>query len=120
VVPRTGETSANVFYRIHLDARDSGGLTHSTQVDIQPRTATLTLASTPSGLQLTLDGQPVTASYTFEAVVGMTRTLGAISPQTLRRKQYLFLNWSDGGAATHDITVPAGDTTYLATFRRNR
>ena len=120
VIPRTGETAANVFYRIHLEVRDSGGLTHSTQVDIRPRTATLTLASTPSGLQLTLDGQPVTASHTFEAVVGMTRTLGVISPQTLRRKQYGFVSWSDGGAATHDITVPVGDTTYTATFRRNR
>ena len=120
VIPRTGETSANVFYRIHLEVMDSGGLTHSTQVDIRPRTATLTLASTPSGLQLTLDGQPVTASHTFEAVVGMTRTLGVISPQTLRRKEYGFVSWSDGGAATHDITVPVGDTTYTATFRRNR
>jgi glucose/arabinose dehydrogenase len=120
VIPRTGETSANVFYRIHLEVTDSGGLGHSTQVDIRPRTVTLMLASSPSGLQLTLDGQPVTAPHTFEAVVGMTRTLGVISPQTLRRKQYGFVSWSDGGAATHDITVPVGDTTYTATFRRNR
>ena len=120
VIPTTGETSSDVFYRIHLDVTDSEGLTHSTQVDIRPRTATLTLTSSPSGFQLTLDGQPVTAPFSFEAVVGMTRTLGVISPQTLRRKSYRFLSWSDGGAATHDITVPAANTTYAATFRRNR
>jgi glucose/arabinose dehydrogenase len=119
-IPRTGETSANVFYRIHLEVRDSEGLTHSTQVDIRPRTATLTLASTPSGFTLTLDGQPVTAPFSFQAVAGMTRTLGVVSPQTLRRKSYGFVSWSDGGAATHDITVPATNTTYTAAFKRNR
>ena len=29
VIPTTGETSANVFYRIHLTVRDSGSLQHS-------------------------------------------------------------------------------------------
>ena len=30
-IPTTGETSANVWYRIYLTVRDSGGLTHTTQ-----------------------------------------------------------------------------------------
>ena len=58
VIPRTGETSANVWYRIHLTVKDSGNLTHSSFVDIRPRTVTITLQTTPTGFQLTLDGQP--------------------------------------------------------------
>jgi hypothetical protein len=120
VIPATGETSSNVFYRIHLEAMDSEGLTHLAHVDVLPRTSTLTLTSSPSGFQLTLDGQPVTAPHTFEGVVGMTRRIGVISPQNIRRKTYGFQSWSDGGAATHDITVPPANTTYAASFRRNR
>ncbi|MEJ7664759.1 MAG: hypothetical protein WKG07_37240 [Hymenobacter sp.] len=30
---------------------------------------------------------------------------------------YEFVSWSDGGAQTHNITTPASDVTYMATFR---
>ena len=36
-IPTTGETAANVWYRIHLTVRDAGGLTHSTFSDVVPR-----------------------------------------------------------------------------------
>ena len=60
VVPTTGETSANVFYRIHLTVVDSGMLQHSVFRDVRPRTATITLTTSPPGPQVTLDGQPQT------------------------------------------------------------
>ena len=115
-VPRTGETSANVWYRIHLTVRDSGGLTHSTFVDVVPRKVTISLATSPAGLQVTLDGQPVTTPFSVQGVVGITRTLGAVSPQTFGSTTYQFQSWSDGGAATHDITTPASNTAYTATY----
>jgi glucose/arabinose dehydrogenase len=115
-IPRTGETSANVWYRIHLTVRDSGGLTHSTFVDVVPRKVTLTLAASPSGLQVTLDGQPVTTPRSVQGVVGIIRTLGVISPQTSGGTTYELQSWSDGGAATHDITTPASNTTYTVTY----
>ena len=117
-IPDSGETSANVFYRIHLTVTDSGGLQGTTSVDIFPRTSTIMLASNPTGLNLTLDGQPVTAPYSVESVVGMKRTIGAVSPQKLAKTQYEFINWSDGGAITHQITTPALDSTYTATFKK--
>ena len=59
-IPSAGEVSANVFYRVILTVRDSGGLTQTVTTDLRPRTTTITLASNPAGRQLTLDGQPVT------------------------------------------------------------
>ena len=115
-IPRTGETSANVWYRIRLTVKDSGGLTHQTYVDVVPRKVTLTLAASPSGLQVTLDGQPVTTPYSVQGVVGITRTLGVVSPQTSGGTTYGFQSWSDGGAATHTVTTPASNTTYTATY----
>jgi glucose/arabinose dehydrogenase len=117
VIPTTGETAPNVWYRIHLTVRDSGGLTTSVFVDVVPRKSTITLASNPPGLQLTLDGQPVTAPFSVLGVVGIQRTLGVITPQTLNGTTYAFVSWSDGGAATHVIGTPAADTTYTATFQ---
>jgi glucose/arabinose dehydrogenase len=116
VIPQTGHTETNVFYRIRLTVRDPGGLTNATFVDLVPRTATLTLASNPTGLQLTLDGQPVTAPFSTLGVVGVRRTLGATSPQASGGTNYAFQSWSDGGAQTHEIVTPATSTTYTASF----
>src|SRR6185503_1655040 len=87
-IPTTGETSANVWYRIILTVRDAGGLTHTTQRDILPRKVTVTLAASPAGLQLKLDGQPVSTPLSFEGVVGITRTIEAVSPQSVGSTTY--------------------------------
>lgn len=115
-IPTTGETSANVWYRIYLTVRDSGGLTNTTQRDIFPRKARLTLATNPPGLQLKLDGQPVATPLSFDSVVGIVRTLDAPTPQTAGGISYNFVSWSDGGAATHSLSTPSADTTYTATY----
>jgi glucose/arabinose dehydrogenase len=112
VIPTSGETSANVWYRIHLTARDSAGYTRTVFRDILPRKVTLTLATSPVGLQLTLDSQPVATPNSFESVVGIVRSIGAPSPQG----SATFASWSDSAAQTHNISTPAVNTTYTATF----
>ena len=81
-IPTTGETAANVWYRIYLTVRDSAGATQTVQRDVLPRKVTLTLATSPAGLQLRLDGQPITTPTSFEAVVGIVRALEAAQRQT--------------------------------------
>lgn len=114
--PTTGETAANVWYRITLTVRDSAGLTHASYRDVLPNTATVTLASNPSGAQLTLDGQPVVAPLSVTSVVGMVRAIGAVSPQLLGGISQQFASWSDGGATVHDLATPATNTSYTASF----
>ena len=115
-LPVTGETGDNQWYRIYLTVRDSGGLTHTSYREIFPRKATIILASNPTGLQLKLDSVPVNAPYSFVGVVGMQRTIEAVSPQTLGATTYNFVSWSDGGALSHPISTPPSNTTYTATF----
>jgi glucose/arabinose dehydrogenase len=115
-IPRLGEVATDVFYRIHLTVRDSVGLTHTVTRDILPRVATISLRTNPAGLQVTLDGTPVTTPADIPNVVGNTRQLGVVSPQTSGGTNYTFSSWSDGGAATHDINVPSPNTTYTATY----
>ena len=115
-IPVTGETVDNQWYRIYLTVMDSGGLTHTSYREIFPRKATVTLASNPTALQVKLDGAPVTAPYSFVGVVGMQRTIEAVSPQTAGATTYNFTSWSDGGAISHTISTPSSNTTYTATF----
>ncbi len=117
VIPNNGETSANVFYRIILTVTDSGGLSTTTYHDIYPLTATITLAGSPGGLTVTLDGQPHAAPYSVLSVVGMLRVIGAASPQTIAGVTYYFSTWSDKGKQSHTITTPATNTTYTVTFK---
>jgi len=114
-VPVRGETSDNVFLRFHLRATDSQGATHEATRDVLPQKARIALATQPAGLQLTLDGQPVTAPTAFTGVVGLERDLGA-ADQAFDGRLYRFAGWSDGGAAQHTIATPAAGTTYTATF----
>jgi glucose/arabinose dehydrogenase/regulation of enolase protein 1 (concanavalin A-like superfamily) len=115
-IPNSGETAANVFYRLHLTVTDSQGLTDTETVDIQPHTTTITLNTTPAGLSVTLDGQPVTTPFSTLGVEGIQRTIGVVSPQTVNGQTYTFTSWTQGGAATQTITTPQANTTYTANF----
>ena len=115
-IPVRGETSDNIFYRFHLRATDSSGLTNEVTRDVMPQKAQLTLATVPAGLALTLDGQPIaTTPNTLTGVVGIERDLGAAA-QNFNGRRYVFASWSDGGAASHTIATPSANTTYTATF----
>lgn len=116
IIPTSGETSSEVWYRIHLTITDSLGLTHSSFRDVLPQKSTITMNTSPAGMQLTLDGQPHNAPFTFVGVVGLTRTLGVVTPQVVDGVLHDFATWSDDGAANHSISTPSANTTYTATF----
>jgi glucose/arabinose dehydrogenase len=116
-IPTTGHTESNVWYRLYLTVRDAAGATQRVQRDILPRKVLITLATSPAGLALRLDGQPVATPLTFEAVVGIVRSLEATTPQASGGTTYEFASWSDGGAAAHTISTPSANTTYTATYR---
>ena len=111
-IPSRGETSSNVYYRIILKVKDSAGLTR----DILPRKADMTFATTPAGLQITLDGQIRMTPFTVTGVVGIKRAIAAPSPQTVNGLSYVFQSWSDERARSHEISTPAGNTTYTGNY----
>jgi hypothetical protein len=114
-IPTTGETATDVFYRITLTVTDSEGMETVVTRDVLPLISTITIASNPAGLAVTIDGVPATAPVSFDSVVGMRRRIGAVSPQD-NGALWLFNNWSDGGAQIHKIATPGSNTTYTATF----
>jgi len=83
-IPNTGETSVNVFYRVILTVTDSGGLTHTSFVDVLPRVSMVTLNGVPGGLTITVDGaeylennQTVSAQRRSKRVSGVSRSTGS-------------------------------------------
>ena len=118
-IPQDGEPGGDTWYEFKVTVTDSAGLSASTSVNVYPNLATISLATNPTGLSLQLDGQPFTAPYQVQSVVGMNRTLGAVSPQTINGSTYAFSGWSDGLSQNHPFVSPAADTVYTATFTKS-
>jgi glucose/arabinose dehydrogenase/PKD repeat protein len=98
-----------------LTVTDSGGLTSTARVTLQPQTVNLTFTTSPSGLQLVLNGASAATPFTRTVIAGSTSTISAPSPQTLNGGNYAFSSWSDGGAQTHVITASSA-ATYNAVY----
>jgi len=113
-------TLADVAHVITLTVTDAQGLQDVERLVINPNTANLTVTTTPTGLQVTVDGQPFTAPTTFGSVVGFQRPIGAATSQSIGGTTYTFVSWSDGGAATHTIATPTTNTTYTATYQASQ
>jgi glucose/arabinose dehydrogenase len=87
---------------LKLTVTDSGGLTDSKSVTIQPKTVALLLQTVPPGLNLILNDKQVVAPSSQTVIEGSLNTVSAPSPQTLGVAPYVFAGpWSDAGAATH-------------------
>ena len=115
-IPTIGETDTNQWYRIRLTVHDAGGQTNTVQRDIYPRVSTVQVQTVPPGLQILLDGQPVTTPVTTTGVVNTERGLGAPTPQYSGGSYYAFDSWSQGGARDQTVIVPSTTATYTATF----
>jgi glucose/arabinose dehydrogenase len=102
---------------LRLTATDSGGLSDTKSVRLDPRTVTLTLNTSPGGFALALNGSQATTPFTRTVIQGSRNTISAPSPQTKAKKTWLFRSWSDGGAQTHDV-IANNPATYTATYKQ--
>ena len=77
----------------------------------------ITIQTSPPGLQFSVDGGAAqTAPQTLNLAAG-THTIAVATTQAGGSgTQYAFASWSDGGAASHGITVGSSAAIYTATF----
>jgi len=112
-IPTSGHSfRGDTSYELVLTATDSDGLQTSRSVTIRPEKANLTIATSPAGLSVNVDGIATTTPVTIDELIGFQLALDAPSPQS----GYTFSSWSDGGARSHTVTVPAGGQTLTATY----
>jgi glucose/arabinose dehydrogenase len=109
------------WLEVQLVATDSGGLTSTTGVRLDPKTVVLTFKTNPGGLvlsDLVVNEAPRTTPFSVTVVVGSANSVSAPSPQQFNKSTYNFTSWSDGGPQSHTITAPAVNTTYTAVYRK--
>jgi PKD repeat protein len=109
------------WLELQLTATDSGGLTSTASVRLDPKTVVLTFRTNPGGLvlsDLVVNEAPRTTPFSVTVVVGSANSVSAPSPQRFNKSTYNFTSWSDGGPQSHTITAPAVNTTYTATYRK--
>lgn len=108
------------YLELTLTATDSSGRSASTTVRLDPRTVTLSFATSPAGPQLVVNGTAQATPFSRTVIIGSNNSLSAPTPQTIGKWTYTFSSWSDGGAQTHNIIAPAVSTTYTARYLKTR
>lgn len=114
--PRT-DHDADSHYEITLSATDSGGLNASRTIELFPETIALELASVPAGATLSWAGASQATPWSRVAAVGFSTVVDAPSSFVSAGRTYTFDRWSDGGARSHPVVVPATPLTLTATYR---
>jgi glucose/arabinose dehydrogenase len=117
VIPTSGhDFEGATSYEIDLSVTDSNGTKGSTSVTIFPEKVAVPFDSVPSGLALDVDGIRKITPFALDDLIGFTHVINA-PPQVLGGISYAFQSWSDGGAASHSITIPESGGSWTATFK---
>ncbi len=115
--PEDLAATAGSWVEAIFTATDSAGASASVSRRLDPVRVSITLTTSPAGLQVTLATpsdltQTLVGPVTITSWQGWPLTIGAPSPQAGKR----FRSWSDGGAQVHTVVTPASATTYTAAF----
>jgi glucose/arabinose dehydrogenase len=103
------------YLELRLTVADSGGLTDTKSVRLDPETVQVGFASAPAGLQLVAGSSSAATPFTRTLIMNSTTSVSATTPQALNGTSYNFLSWSDGGAQSHNVTI-TGPATYTAAY----
>ncbi len=114
--PEDFSSTQNTYLEIQLTATDSAGLSATVTRSIYPKIVDVTLASVPTGVGLTVNGQTFPAPHTFKSWAGLDLNLEAPGTVQSSGQTYNFSAWSDGGTALHEVTTPTGAVTYTASY----
>ncbi|WP_161602501.1 PQQ-dependent sugar dehydrogenase [Tautonia marina] len=117
VVPAVGETSDNVWVRIHVRVTDANGLTTEAEYDLHPVKAEVTLRGVPEGLGVVFDGTPTPMPLSFVGVAGVERTVTVPDTIDLGGTTWIFDTWSDGRPAVSSLATPRTDAVLTAVYR---
>ncbi|MEO5906156.1 MAG: PA14 domain-containing protein, partial [Saprospiraceae bacterium] len=116
IIPNTGETAEDVWYRIHLTATDARGLSKTVTRDVIPLKTQFHVNTIPDHLPVSIDGGFVPAPVSTISVIGMMRRIEASASVVIGDSIFLFREWTDG-VTTASRTFFAPDDTLTFTAR---
>lgn len=108
---------ADSYYEVTLTVTDSGGLTGTRTIRVDPATVGLTLDSQPAGATITWAGLDRTAPYTSTTAIGFRTEVAAAPTLTSGGRTLAFARWSDGVTTrTRAVTVPTSALSFTAVY----
>ena len=118
VVPKLGETSSNVWFRVHLTAENNIGLSQTNSVNIFPLVSKISVISNQNEIDVVyLDGSPFILPVTISGVAGTTRSLSVKDSVIYSNENILLLNgWNNISSPNLVFDVPAKDSTFTVTY----
>jgi virginiamycin B lyase len=115
--PTGGGTSFTVKVTDSSNASQAG--TQALSIAIANANSIFSVASSPNGLSISVDGVSYLTPFTFTCSVGTQHTLTIASPQPagISGGRYAFAGWSDGvSSPSRQISCPTTALTYTSNF----
>lgn len=92
IIPRLGEVSPGVWYRVYLRSTDEMGLENESWVDVFPNLTDFTVTA-PGGIPVLVNGQRIDGERTVVSVVGIYHFLDAPMIYFSADSVYFFNRW---------------------------
>ena len=100
---------------LRLTATDSHGASTTVHVDLEPKTATIDLASTPAGVPITVGNNSNPAPWSVTVIKGGEASISGPLARTIGGQRYRFSTWNGSHQRVRDLTV-TGDLHLTATY----
>jgi hypothetical protein len=115
------KTSANVTpggYTVNIYGKGTNGTpVHKRSIGVNINAYAVSIGTNRNGICIfKVNGTSYTSRQTFVFNTGSTVTVQAVSPYTGGGTRYEYINWSDNGDTTHNLTV-TGPITLTANYR---
>ena len=104
------------YIEVLLRVSDERGLSGTATFQYQPRTVSLSLVSSPPGIELLAANTEALSPFSIPAIDGSEIQLKAPETAVVGGKAYTFSGWSDGGAREHPIVVSSAQPQYVAKY----
>ena len=116
-VPKIGEVSDNVWFRINLTAKDSKGLSKTAQRLVYPLKSDIIVKTRPPGLSVDADGELSQTPFLVKSVVGVEHDFSVPPSAVTDDSVYIFKKWNTGTTDTHTaLEAPENDFELVAEY----
>ncbi|MCC7157938.1 MAG: T9SS type A sorting domain-containing protein [Ignavibacteria bacterium] len=111
------------LYKLNIKGSSSttGSLVHMRNADLLVNVSQLTIGTNRNGIcDFKVNGVQYNSQQSLVFPNATNITIQAISPKTVGFNRYVFVNWSDAGDTTHNITLNSNQTitaNYKAQYR---
>ncbi len=117
VIPKIGEVSDNVWFRVNFTATDNNGLSNTAQRLVYPLKTNISLETKPSGKPIDANGTLSTTPFILPSVVGVVHDFSAPQSLVTEDSVFIFKEWSNGEISNRiTFEAPENDITLTANY----